>query len=214
MSAEHELYTASVVYPEVCCLYTGHSGLDVQTYYRIPSLFLSSSVVQSPPCTNTPEDYFAVDSLSRNNMVYSKPLSGDTLYVACKQFITKHYSTSHSNHTGPQVTAQEKCSSWTVWTNYNPLTHQEPLAQWHGITAKRLTSSRDITKPQDLCSWKLFIYSMTKTLVKSRQCTISEYCNFLSFQLWKNKTLKKIKTNNSHWEKQEKKNVVLISTAS
>ena len=76
MSAEHELYTASVVYPEVCCLYTGHSGLDVQTYYRILSLFLSSSVVQSPPCTNTPEDYFAVDILSRNNMVYSKPLSG------------------------------------------------------------------------------------------------------------------------------------------
>ena len=76
MSAEHELYTALVVYPEVCCLYTGHSGLDVQTYYRIPSSFLSSSVVQSPPCTNTPEDYFAVDILSRNNVVYSKLLFG------------------------------------------------------------------------------------------------------------------------------------------
>jgi len=80
--------------------------------------------------------------------------------------------------------------------------------------AKRLTSSRDVTKPQDLCSWKLFIYSMMKTLVKGRQCTISEYSDFLSFQLWKNKTLKQIKTNNSHSEKQERKNVVLISTAS
>jgi hypothetical protein len=67
-SAEHELCNASVLYLGVCCLYTDHSGLDVQTYYRIPSLYLGSLVVQSPPCTSIPEDYSAVDNLARNNM--------------------------------------------------------------------------------------------------------------------------------------------------
>jgi hypothetical protein len=70
-SEEHELCIASVVYLGVCCLYTGHSELDVQTYYRILSLCLGSLVLRSPPCTNTPEDYFAMDNLTRNDTFYS-----------------------------------------------------------------------------------------------------------------------------------------------
>lgn len=66
-SAGRELCIASAVYPGVCCLYTVHSGLGVRTYYRILSLCLDSLVVQSPPCTSTPEDYFGVDNLTRND---------------------------------------------------------------------------------------------------------------------------------------------------
>lgn len=132
MSAEHELYTASVVYPEVCCLYTGHSGLDVQTYYRILSLFLSSLVVRSPPCTNTPEGYFAVDILPKNNTVYSKPLLGHKLYVACKQFITEHYCHILLQAHRPTSYSPRKMSSWIVWTNYDP-SDQEPFTHWHSF---------------------------------------------------------------------------------
>lgn len=150
MSVEHELCTALVVYLEVCYLYTGHSGWDVQTYYRILSLFLSSLVVQSPPCTSTPEDCFAVDNLTRNNRCKLNHYLEHKQYVSCKQFITQSYCHILLQKYRPPSQSKKNIflglSEW-ITILQNTRNHSPTDTVSH---SGRLLSTRDITKSLNL----------------------------------------------------------------